>query len=271
MIRIAPISSPWTTRSAQNQAAWNVSQTVKPMSNHVRPFELRETQEDLSRKWGQSRRIPFRADGIVVDCPVDQVLCLWFRGTTPVPCGFAGAPVREPCCQMLFVHLITRSCNQVCWQLLLPRPLCKSCKGKKVPGGETRPLPSQAQHILQTDRTRSVEYNGMKFYTLELLQFFEGVFDLQVLVRAAFVRVRAGATRRNLSDSALCSCVIHQRLADYDPSVASLKWCRWPSLAAGMGFQTFLSRIVKKNTEERSSHAWRNIQCSIRSPPRSAK
>lgn len=107
MIRIAPISSPWTTRSAQNQAAWNVSQTVKPcqtMSNHVRPFELRETQEDLSRKWGQSRRIPFRADGIVVDCPVDQVLCLWFRGTTPVPRGFAGAPVREPCCQMLFVH-----------------------------------------------------------------------------------------------------------------------------------------------------------------------
>ncbi len=114
---------------------------------------------------------------------------------------------------MLFVHLITRLCNQVCWHcwhllLPLPRPLCKSCKGKKVPGGETRPLPSQA-HILQTHRFGSqnsrqihqtkklqlwevwntVEWSSILLNILELLQFFEWVFDWQVLVRAAFVRL----------------------------------------------------------------------------------
>ena len=35
MIRIAPISSLWTTRSAQNQAAWNVSQTMSDPLNCV--------------------------------------------------------------------------------------------------------------------------------------------------------------------------------------------------------------------------------------------
>lgn len=191
MIRIAPISSPWTTRSAQNQAAWNVSQTVKPcqtMSDPLNCVKLKKTCHESEGNPEESHSEPMESllialwiryfvydSEVQLLCLVDSQVHLW-----------ESLVVR--CC-LYTVHLITRSCNQVCWQLLLPGPPCKSCKGKKVPGGETRPLPSQAQHILQTDRTRSVEYNGTKFYTLELLQFFEGVFDLQVLVRAAFVRV----------------------------------------------------------------------------------
>ena len=272
MIRIAPISSPWTTRSAQNQAAWNVSQTVKPcqtMSDPLNCVKLKKTCHESEGNPEESHSEPMESllialwiryfvydSEVQLLCLVDSQVHLW-----------ESLVVR--CCLYTWLqdHAIKFVSN--CYFLVRCANLARGRKFRVEKPDPCHPRPSTSYRPTELEVWNTTEWSFILLNSCNSLREFSTCkckLELHL-----FASVRAGATRRNLSDSALCSCVIHQRLADYDPSVASLKWCRWPSLAAGMGFQTFLSRIVKKNTEERSSQAWRNIQCSIRSPPRSSK
>lgn len=70
MIRIAPISSPWTTRSALNQAAW----TSVKQSNHVKPCQT------LWTAWN-SRRLVTKVRAIQKNPIQSRWNCCW------LPCG----------------------------------------------------------------------------------------------------------------------------------------------------------------------------------------